>query len=187
MDDIEEKKEIYKKILETRSKNFEEIKKLEEINGVIEYLRLNEENKNLYIMQKKLYEEIKIHDYESCDHILVVSHVSLENGYGARRCDYKGCIKCGCDEYVKEKSNLSIDEKIMLKYLRSLQFNELSGKQYKIYCERGHDIFTKAVDEYKKLKNINDDLDEDSILDMLKVYVENENKKLFQRRKIRIY
>lgn len=116
---ISEKKKEYREVLKKRQTILDRLAELKETDIIKEYKKLIDENDKLYNDENKLYKELKVNEYENCDHVLVNSYVDAEEGYGGRTIRYKGCIKCGCNEYVKEKRNyyLSPEEKAMLSYL----------------------------------------------------------------------
>ena len=178
---ISEKKKEYKEVLKKRQTILDRLAELKETDIIKEYNKLIDENDKLYNDENKLYKELKVDEYENCDHVLVNSYVDCEEGYGGRTIRYKGCIKCGCNEYVKEKRNcyLSPEEKAMLSYLDSIYYGKLEGKDLRINC----DDFEEAIKKYKILKRSNKGSNEETILEMLKVYIKSDNEKTRKRTK----
>lgn len=176
---ISEKKKEYREVLKKRQTILDRLAELKETDIIKEYERLIDEDDNLYNKENKLYKELKFEEYKSCDHVLVNSFIDCEEGYGGRTIRYKGCIKCGCNEYVKEKRNcyLSPEEKAMLSYLDSIYYGKLDGEDLQINCED----FEETIKKYKSLKRLNKTLQEKTILKMLKTYIEYQNKESYQR------
>lgn len=176
---IKEKRKQYRDVLKERAAILDKLNELKQNEIIKEYKRLIDENDKLYNKENKLYKELKLEEYKSCDHILVNSYVDCEQGYGGRTIRYKGCIKCGCNEYVKEKRNcyLSPDESAMFQYLDSLTLGKLDGEDLRINC----DDFEEAVKKYKSLKRTNKDLDESTLIEMLKSFIKSQNEKAPQR------
>ena len=176
---IKEKRKEYRDVLKEREVVLDKLSKLNQNEIIKEYKRLIDENNNLYNKENKLYKELKFEEYKSCEHVLVNSLVDCEEGYGGRTIRYKGCIKCGCNEYVKEKKNcyLSPEEKAMLSYLDTIYYGKLDGKDLRINC----DDFEETIKKYKILKRTNKDIDEDTLLEMLKSYIKSQKENAPQR------
>lgn len=175
---INEKKKEYREVLKKRQTILDRLAELKKTDIIKEYKKLIDENDKLYNDENKLYKELKVHEYENCDHVLVNSYVDAEEGYGGRTIRYKGCIKCGCNEYVKEKRNyyLSPEEQAMYKYLES-EHGKLYGDDLNINC----DDFDETIKQYKSLKRNNKGLDEETILEMLKSYIKSQKENAPQR------
>lgn len=179
---ISEKKKEYREVLKKRQTILDRLAELKETDIIKEYKKLIDENDKLYNDENKLYKELKVVEYENCDHVLVDSYVDCEEGYGGRTIRYKGCIKCGCNEYVKEKHldnyYLTPEEQAMYKYLES-EHGKLCGDDLHINC----DDFESAIKKYRSLKRSNKGLNEETILEMLKVYIKSDNEKTRKRTK----
>ena len=179
---ISEKKKEYKEVLKKRQTILDRLAELKETDIIKEYKKLIDENDKLYNDENKLYKELKVDEYENCDHVLVNSYVDCEEGYGGRTIRYKGCIKCGCNEYVYQKHldnyYLTPEEQAMYKYLES-EHGKLCGDDLHINC----DDFESAIKKYRSLKRSNKGLDEETILEMLKVYIKSDNEKTRKRTK----
>ena len=65
----------------------------------------------------------------------------------------------------------------MLSYLDSIYYGELHGKDLRINC----DNFEETIKKYKSLKRTNKDLDEDTLLEMLKSYIKSQKENAPQR------
>ena len=169
---INEKRKEYRIVLKERETVLSKLDELKQNEIIKEYKRLLDENDKLYNKENQLYKELKFEEYNSCGHVLVNSYIDCEEGYGGRTIRYKGCIKCGCNEYVKEKRNcyLTPDESAMLSYLDSIYYGKLVGEDLCINC----DDFEEAIKKYKSLKKANKDLDEESLLEMLKLYIKSQ-------------
>lgn len=171
-------KKEYKEIIEQRKKIIEELKPLEKSEVVKKYLQLCEQNHDLYNKQLSLYKEIKIMEYESCEHILVYSKIDYDRleGRTYRSC---GCIKCGLDNSVleEEKRFLSADRKVMDEYLRK---NYLSGIETKISCDLE---LAQAI--YSKIKEEHPDIDDETAIQYFENALENiRNTKVSDNRKM---
>lgn len=181
---ITEIKREYNKVSNKHQKQANRIEELKETKEVQEYLKLTKNNDSLYYKLEKLYRDIKVHEYSKCKHLIVYSHYDSEEGYGGRTIRYQGCIKCGCYEYAEQKPlngfyHLSEDEKAMVEYLESIPTGKLYGTYLNISCEN----FDDAIETYKNLKENNKGLSENSLIEMIKAYIEEENKKAPQRTK----
>ena len=171
---ISEKKKEYREVLKKRQTILDRLAELKETDIFKEYKKLIDENDKLYNDENKLYKELKVNEYENCDHVLVETYTDCESGYEGRTYHYYGCIKCGCNEYVKEKRHyLTEEEKIMLDYIESQTFSQLEGKRLGVYCEN----LPSATKKYNSLKRNNKDLDEKVIIEMFKTYVNGSNNK----------
>lgn len=177
---ISEKKKEYREVLKKRQNILDRLAELKETDIIKEYKKLIDENDKLYNDENKLYKELKVDEYENCDHVLVNSYVDAEEGYGGRTIRYKGCIKCGCTEYVYQKHldncYLTPEEQAMYKYLES-EHGKLYGDDLNINC----DDFDETIKQYKSLKRNNKGLDEKTILEMLKSYIKSQKENAPQR------
>ena len=150
------------KNLNTERKNIlDEINSLKEDEKIRRYFLLNELNEKLISKQMKLYQIMKVKEYAECNHIWV--YTLHEHDYiEGRSYHYSGCIKCGLDQKVFEEANyhpeyLPCDKRIMYDYMKKTSYD--SGIHSKISCDLE---LGQAV--YKKLKECNPDLDDESLL-----------------------
>ena len=177
--DINKQRKQYKNLLNERKKILDRINQLEQNDVVKEYNSLLEQNNEKYFQETELYKKIKTYEYENCDHVLVETYTDCESGYGGRTYHYYGCIKCGCNEYVKEKRYyLTEEEKLMLDYIESQTTSKLEGKRLGIYCED----LTSAIKKYNSLIKSNKGLDEDTIIEMFKIYISGSNNRARKRK-----
>ena len=131
----------YDEIINQRKAIITEMKSLEN-ESLKKYFNLKKQNESLYVDQLNLYKDIKMNEYESCNHILVYSKIDYDY-YEGRTYKSCGCIKCGLDNslcdidlaqaiYKKIKSNYpNIDDaqaikffKVSLKNIRNIKVND---------------------------------------------------------------
>lgn len=116
-------KKEYDNIVLERTKILEEINELKENEFVKKYLELNDKNHQLRLSQERALRELKLMEYENCEHIWVISKAERD-AYQGWSCIYRGCIKCGYDqaliEYNQDKKFefLSAEDKAMIEYFK---------------------------------------------------------------------
>lgn len=121
------------------------IEELEKHEDVIEYLKYKKLVKDTTKKQNKLYKKRKLLEYSMCNHVIVCS--KLEH----KEIKYREhtCILCGLTDAVvkKEKDDLTISDKIMLKYLSE---NALRGEYLDVVCDPNvaNDIWFKTKKKY---------------------------------------
>jgi len=162
--------EEFKKLNAERKEILDKINSLEDDEKLKRYFYLTAHNKELISRQMNLYQIMKVKEYASCDHIWV--HTLHEHDYiEGRSYHYSGCIKCGLDQKVFEEANyhpeyLPYDKKIMYDYMKKTTYD--SGIHSEISCDLE---LGQAV--YKKLKECNPDLDDESLLKFFEITIEN--------------
>ena len=163
---MSELKKEYARITEQRAVVINELKQLKNEESVKRYLKLKEQNDNLYYKQLNLYGTIKHEDYDECKHILVYSKIAYDK-YEGRTYRSCGCIKCGLDNSVldEDRDCLSYIRKIMYDYLRK---NYLNGINTDIICD-----IDLATSIYSKIKEIHPDIDEETAIKYLKIALAN--------------
>ena len=127
------------------------IEELEKHDDVIEYLKYKKSIKDIRKKQDKLYKRRKLLEYSMCEHIIICS--KIENDYREGR-KYKEhtCILCGLTDSVvnKKKDDLTISDKIMLKYLNK---NALKGKYIDVLYDPtlAHDVWLKVKKNHPQI------------------------------------
>lgn len=151
-----ENREEYIKLLEERDNYIKEIKKLEQLPDVIKY-------KELIKFKDLIDEQIIINltkykekEYNACNHICVnVKHIDNHV--------YKGCIKCGLNEYILialdnfkniKLSELPIQYRVMYNYLYNNPYT-LHNNTYDLNIdydlEKAHLIYEHIIETYGNL------------------------------------
>lgn len=163
---MSELKKEYEKIKEQRAVVIDELEQLKNNEIVRRYLKLKEENDNLYGKQLKLYDSIKREEYDECKHILVYSKIEYDRHEGRtyRNC---GCIKCGLDDSVldEERDWLTNTQKIMYDYLRK---NYLKGIKTDILCD-----IDLATSIYSKINEAHPDIDDETAIKYFEIALDN--------------
>ena len=109
----------------------EELEKYDE--GVQKYLECKKMIADIKKKQKRIYKKGKFLEYSMCNHIIVCSKVKNDYREGRKYKEHT-CIHCGLTDAVinKEKEELTISDKIMLKYLNQ---NALRGEYIDVVCD----------------------------------------------------
>lgn len=158
----------YDEIIKQIDKNNEKMKQLEEDEKVKEYFELKKQDETLQTQKKDAYKNMKVEEYESCEHILVYSKIEHDRIEGRT---YKscGCIKCGLDNSVLDLfiKHLSFNEKIMYEYLENHRF-ELGGIKTEISCD-----LALAQTIYSKIKEAHPDIDDKTAIKYFKSALDN--------------
>lgn len=151
MSDLSEKYESLKKLQETL---ILQIKQLERETSVMEYKRLNIELDNVMDELYETYKEIKLNEYNTCDHLAVITDKRKENG---KNYFTLGCIKCGLNENAILKPRLvrSVDENIMAESFCDEDFEYNLIPNYEVDIKLAHAIYSKIKEKHP---NINDKL-----------------------------
>ena len=180
---MSELKEKYDKITEERRKIIEEIKELEKDNNVKKYLESTKKNTELFEEQMLVYQNLKMEEYESCEHLMICTRIDYDRIEG-RSNRYYGCIKCKLDTSVSElrASDLkyfSLDKKVMYNYLdkSNIHYHIINDNEITCDLDLAHAIYTK-------IKENNPDIDDKTIVEYLK-YALNDirNTKVSEERK----
>lgn len=95
-----------------------EIDELEKDAKVEKYKELIELREVLRKHNEMLYGNIKLQEYNECNHVLVTTSVENSIDYECRSRAYYGCIKCGLDESAVKGCYLSGDLEAMKIYFR---------------------------------------------------------------------
>lgn len=172
------------KKLDNIEKQIEQIRKelneLEQSEVLKRYFELSKKNNKLLIEQKKIIAEIKNHEYECCDHILVITSIDRDE-YEGRSQKYYGCVKCGLNEQIYRKcaysrNLLSFEEKIMYDFLKN---GYLNGKRLNFLCD-----LNSSNSLYNKIKQNNPDIDEATLCKYFEIELENiRNEEVKNKRK----
>ena len=159
-DFLEEIKAEYERLNKEKSNVAKEMSKLKENEIVKQYLELQDKMISLDLKQKELSGTIKKkQEYETCDHIWVVTSRSYDS-YEGRKYLYHGCVKCGLDQRVLEIAEesgtkfFSDDDKLIYDVFKSQNYKK--GKSTDIICdlELATAIYNKILEYYP---NIDDD------------------------------
>lgn len=128
---MENVKEQYTKTCERRIAVVEHLNELTKNPLVQRFIQLNAENKGLILKMEKLYLDMKLEEYESCNHVGVLCEVEYDR-YEGRTYRTYGCIKCGLNQAMAsgERQFLTEEEKAMIKYFkkhRYMNFQEIKN------------------------------------------------------------
>lgn len=151
-----ESKEEYIRLLEERDNYIKEIKKIEQLPEVIKYKELVKFkdliNEQIIISLTRYKEK----EYNACNHICV--NVKHTNNYV-----YKGCIKCGLNEYILtvldnfkniKLSDLPIQYRIIYNYLYNNPYT-LHNNTYDLNIdydlEKAHSIYENIIETHSNL------------------------------------
>lgn len=134
----------------------EELEKLESNSKVQQYLELRSKKQRLTEKRSKVYIDMKNYEYSSCEHVLVSSKV--KNDLRGRTYKICGCIKCGLNEEVISKKNLSFKESVMFEYLKKNGLY-IKGKRISLDCDLS---LGRAI--YRKIYENNKDIDTDTLI-----------------------
>lgn len=155
--DLKRLKEI--EIEDTRTKIISELKELEQDEKIKRYLQLKEDNERLYEEQKELIKEIKLAEYDSCNHIWITTKIDRDTFEG-RSESFCGCIKCGLNQEVFEKVHypfyetfLSLEDQLMYNHMRSKRGYK-TGDIIQDRCD-----FSLAKSIYSRIKEKYPDID----------------------------
>lgn len=176
---MSELKEKYDKITEERAEIIKEIKELKENEFVKRYLESTKKNNELYDEQTKLWKDLKMEEYKSCEHLTICTRIDYDR-YEGRSHKYYGCVKCKLDTSVYDRvQHLTLQEKIMYNYLEESKIYYYRINDNEITCDLdlAHAIYTK-------IKENNPDIDDKTIVEYLK-YALNDirNTKVSEERK----
>ena len=97
-----------------KSVDSEEIKLLEEIESLMREIR----------EKSHRYKELKLKQFDSCDHFVVVSKIDRDDREGRVHLSH-GCIKCGLENNIEDYSGL--EGETMSEYFRSKQCWSVNG------------------------------------------------------------
>ena len=129
-------------------------------------------NKELSNLQEKLYKQVKVEEYSSCNHIWV-SALQDYDGFEGRSLNYYGCIKCGLDGRVllmkryPRLIHLTSDQKIMYDFMIGGNvYNK--GINTNMLCNLN---LAKAI--YSRIKEVHPDIDDETVVKYLKVALYN--------------
>lgn len=169
-------KKQYNKIIFQKSETERRIKELKKNHYVEEYLKLCEQDISLSNKEKELYTKIETEKYTSCHHIWAI--VDLQHDYYEGRSYSKyGCIKCGLDQRLLEKSNrlsmifepkeiFTLDEMIMLNCMHL--DGGRAGKYTDIQCDL--DLAKKL---YSKIKKAFPNIDDETAIKYFEIELDN--------------
>lgn len=182
---MENLQEEYAKTIEKRKELLEQISTLEKDEKVKEFFRLRKENNELYVLETKLYKEIKFKEYASCNHIWVIDLHDYDSWEG-RSYNTHGCIKCGLDYRVinfkdscHSKLYLQLEQQAMYDYLTSDEA-VWTGKKTRIMCDLD---LGRAI--YAKIKEAHPNIDDETALKYFEIALHNiRNNRVSEERKI---
>lgn len=147
------------------------IKELKKDPIIQKYLLLQEQSDALYKEEKDLYYTYKNEEYNSCNHIFILSKSFYDNADGSsyRKC---GCIKCGLDTTVldHDRDFLPYQKKIMYDFLKA-NIKTIKGT----IIEETIDL-DLAQNIYHKIKENHPDIDDDTTITYFKEETKNNNK-----------
>lgn len=121
--------------------------------------------------------KIKFEEYDNCNHILIYSKIKNDSSNGYIH-SYQGCIKCGLDESVIDKNNLTHDEQIKYDYLKCKGIRNLHG--IKIDVDEDLSIVQKL---YMLIKKEHPTISDDIVVQYLEYIMNNAKSKVKQRTK----
>lgn len=162
--------ENYAKIIEQRKEIITEMEKLEESEILKRYFYLKKKNESLYNEQLILFKNMKMKEYETCHHILIYSKMDYDR-YEGRTYASCGCIKCGLDNSVLNKSRdcLIGTQRIMYDYLKKNYLScDFGGIQTSILCDMD---LAQAI--YRKIKNTYPSIDDEKAVQFFKYALKN--------------
>ena len=171
-DFLEEIKKEYERLNKEKNNIANEIRKLQENEFVKQYLELQDKMISLDLRQKELSGTVKKkQEYETCDHIWVVTSRSYDS-YEGRKYLYHGCVKCGLDQRVLEIAEesgtkfFSDDDKMMYDFLKNHNCN--NGKCTDIICD-----LELATAIYKKILEYYPNIDDNTAIKYLGIALDN--------------
>lgn len=124
---MEDLKKEYEELNTTIVEMNGEIQRLDEDEKVQRYLKLKEDRDVLLNKQLEIEKRLKLDEYKNCDHVYVVSSIDHDYWEGRTYRRY-GCIKCGLDYSILDEESLSSWDKIMYKYIKSVNFSVIGKK-----------------------------------------------------------
>lgn len=161
-------KEEYDEIVNENEEVLDQINVLEQDDKVKKYFELCDLRDKLVDKQKELYNQIKINEYLSCNHIWVRTFIDYEKN---KR--YCGCIKCGLNQvvfYLNKLFNavnmLSLDQQIMFDYMKNNSY--MNGIDTEILCD-----FDLAKAIYLRIKELYPNLDDETIIKYFETAVDD--------------
>lgn len=152
---------LYQKIVSKRETIRKEMEELEEL--------------------EQIYAMKRMEKYAECNHIWVVSDIERDS-YEGRTYKYSGCIKCGLEEIVMEKSfyhsnNMNFEQRIMFDYMSNNQYK--NGLSSSVYCD-----LPCAQSIYQKIKQDHPAIEDELALKYFKIALEDmRHKKVNDQRK----
>ena len=170
---MENLKTKYDQIVSKRKELIERINALAEDETVKKYFELRSQNDELSNQQKKMYKQIKVEEYSSCNHIWVNTLNDYDSWEG-RSYNYCGCIKCGLDKrvfHLMERYDssywLTLEQRIMYDFIRD---GHAYGKDIETHILCDLDL-AKAI--YSKIKEVHPDIDDETAIKYFKVALHN--------------
>lgn len=153
MSDLSEKYESLKKTQENLTL---QIKQLERESSVMDYKRLNKELDNVMEDIYETYKEIKLNEYNTCNHLGIMTDKRRDKQIG-RNYYSVGCIKCGMNENAlsKPRNLRTVDENIMAESFCEESFDYTLLSDYVVDINLAHAIYNKIKENHP---NINDTL-----------------------------
>lgn len=171
-DFLEEIKKEYERLNKEKNNIANEIRKLQENEFVKQHLELQDKMISLDLRQKELSGTVKKkQEYETCDHIWVVTSRSYDS-YEGRKYLYHGCVKCGLDQRVLEIAEesgtkfFSDDDKLMYDVFKSQNYKK--GKSTDIICD-----LELATAIYNKILEYYPDIDDKTAVKYLEIALED--------------
>jgi len=169
---MEELKKSIDNIGEERKQIIEELKELRENPIVKRYFELNEKNDSLLNEQKKLIKQFKIEEFNSCQHLWVIT--KSDHDYIEGRTErFYGCVKCGLNQEVLTKVSgmygtefLTFEEQIILEYLENGRY--MRGSVIPVSCD-----IDLAKSVYSKIKENNPDIDDETAQKYFEIALDN--------------
>ena len=163
-------KEHYNEVTKRRTEIIAQIEHLKENEIIKKYLELKKENDSLYDKQMKLYRNICLEKYASCNHILVNSKIIYDE-YDGRTRIYSGCIKCGLDNSVLCEQGVVVPyaNKIMVEFLKK---HYLNGVDTGLICN-----IDLATSIYSRIMEAHPNIDDKLAIKYFKAALHNIRKK----------
>lgn len=165
-----EEKAQYQQISSKRLAIRRELELLRNNEYVKKYFPLRKEEEKLEQEQEHLFVDLKNKEYATCSHIWIVSDIERDP-YEGRSYRYSGCIKCGLEEIVMERSiynssNMDFEHKIMYDFMSKNSYKR--GIRTNRYCDLE---LARAI--YQKVKENHLDIDDQMALKYLEIALDN--------------
>lgn len=170
---MEELMKLIENVEEERKQIIDELEQLRKKSIVKRFLELNEKNHFLVIKQKELIKQFKLKEFNSCQHLWIITKSDYDNIEG-RTQRYYGCIKCGLNQevlnkvnYISETKYLNFEEQIMYNYLKKGIYMP-KGSVIPVSCD-----IDLAKTIYSKIKENNPDIDDETSRKYFEITLDN--------------
>lgn len=169
---MEELKQLIDSISEQRKQIIDEIGELRENFIVKRYLELIETNETLLNEKKELIRELRLKEFNSCQHLWIIT--KSDHDYIEGRTEkFYGCVKCGLNQEVLNEANsiygtkyFNLEKQIMYDYLKKGIC--MKGYMLDVFCD-----FSLAKSIYKKIKEYNPDIDDETVCKYFEIALDN--------------